>query len=131
MTIMFKNGFFTILTQIIIFTIYTFKTSPDDLEITLITNGIMLLPFVGCRFICTTCEEYNICETCEVDSTHPHFFLKIRYALPDHTKLNIKFVFEELESEKSERNSLLSSGTSLRKPKITDNEKKKNKSLRT
>jgi len=82
-------------------------------------------PIIGCRFICSTCEDYNICESCEVNSTHPHCFLKIRYALPDNTKINIKFVFEELETEKSDRNSLLSSRTSLRKPKITDNEKKK------
>jgi len=81
-------------------------------------------PIIGCRFYCTGCDNYNLCEACESVSTHPHIFLKIRYALPD-PKANLKIRYN-ISQKENDRNELTSSGTSLRKPKMTENEKKSN-----
>jgi len=79
-------------------------------------------PIIGCRYYCTGCDNYNLCEACESVTTHPHHFLKIRYALPD-SKSDLKIRFNLSQNE---RNELTVSGTTLRKPKITENEKKPN-----
>jgi len=80
-------------------------------------------PIIGGRFCCTSCEDYNLCEACEISSNHPHFFLKIRYALPNANSAGkIRINLEEEGSKLM----LVSSGTSIRKPKITETEKKGN-----
>jgi len=82
-------------------------------------------PIIGTRYFCTACDNYNLCEACESVSTHPHNFLKIRYALPD-SKTDLKIKFNLTGNNEGGRNELISSGTTIRKPKITENEKKGN-----
>jgi len=78
-------------------------------------------PIIGCRWYCTGCDEYNLCESCESSSGHPHHFIKIRFALPEE-RINPKLKFDLYKS--SNANELISSSTSLRKPKIAETEKK-------
>jgi len=33
---------------------------------------------VGIRYKCSVCPDYDLCETCEATSDHPHPFLKIK-----------------------------------------------------
>lgn len=36
-------------------------------------------PIIGCRYKCTQCEDYDLCEKCEQKGVHSHHtFLKIR-----------------------------------------------------
>lgn len=40
----------------------------------------------GIRYKCTSCSNYNLCETCEALNTHDihHIFIKIRIPTPEH-----------------------------------------------
>jgi len=64
------------------------------------------LAIIGSRFNCATCEiEYNLCETCEVNSTKihskNHLFLKIRFSLdnPFTPLYKITNVYPEIVNE--------------------------------
>lgn len=35
-------------------------------------------PVVGSLYICSICDSYTLCEECEENSTHSHFFLKLK-----------------------------------------------------
>lgn len=43
----------------------------------------------GIRYKCTSCSNYNLCETCEALNTHDihHIFIKIRIPTPEHELL--------------------------------------------
>jgi ribosomal-protein-alanine N-acetyltransferase len=82
-------------------------------------------PVIGCRFYCTGCSDYNLCEACEAVTEHSdHYFLKIRYALPQ-PKPNLGIQLKLPENTRG-RNELISSGSSIRKPKMIQNDKKDN-----
>jgi len=44
-------------------------------------EGCGLEPFVGWRYMCTICEDYNLCENCEQELAvrHNHPFIKVTY----------------------------------------------------
>jgi len=77
-------------------------------------------PIIGTRFNCTTCKEFDLCETCESSKTHPetHLFLKIRFALPSqrlYPKISLNLYGDQTTSNRS---ILTTSGSQIRKPKI-------------
>ena len=45
-------------------------------------EGCGLYPFVGYRYMCTICDDYNLCENCEeqLAGRHNHPFLKVTYS---------------------------------------------------
>ena len=49
----------------------------------IIHNGIKcdncgIFPITGIRYKCMECENFNFCENCEKNNTHPHLFYKIK-----------------------------------------------------
>jgi Ig-like domain from next to BRCA1 gene/Zinc finger, ZZ type/PB1 domain len=40
-------------------------------------DGCQDLPIIGVRFKCTVCDNYDLCEFCEMTAQHPHPFLKL------------------------------------------------------
>lgn len=50
-------------------------------------------PIVGIRYKCVVCPNFDICETCEVKSTHDHPFLKIKQI--KHTPMKIFAVIDD------------------------------------
>ncbi len=36
-------------------------------------------PIIGIRYKCAVCEDYDVCENCELKLIHNHPFIKIRY----------------------------------------------------
>ena len=57
-------------------------------------------PIIGCRYKCTICEDYNLCEKCEkiIGSIHSHPLLKINSPKMESTilKLYIRANIEKL-----------------------------------
>ena len=45
-------------------------------------EGCGLYPFVGYRYMCTICDDYNLCENCEerLATRHNHPFMKVTYS---------------------------------------------------
>ena len=41
-------------------------------------DGCQKKPIVGIRYKCAICHDFDFCEECEAQYTHPHPFLKIR-----------------------------------------------------
>jgi len=45
-------------------------------------NGCNQQDFVGTRYKCSVCPDFDYCETCEAEKEHAHPFIKIRKPLP-------------------------------------------------
>jgi len=41
-------------------------------------DGCGKFPIVGIRYKCSVCPDFDFCETCEKNKTHPHLFLRIK-----------------------------------------------------
>jgi hypothetical protein len=57
-------------------------------------------PVVGCLYICSICDNYTLCEECEENSTHSHFFLKMKK--PIHQMQISKRKKSNVQPERSE-----------------------------
>jgi hypothetical protein len=50
-------------------------------------DGCNVNPIQGIRYKCSSCPNFDLCEKCEADKSHPHLFLKIRK--PEHAPVFI------------------------------------------
>jgi hypothetical protein len=41
-------------------------------------NNCGAFPIVGIRYKCLECDNFNCCEKCEQEQSHPHLFYKIK-----------------------------------------------------
>ena len=64
-------------------------------------EGCGLYPFVGYRYMCTICDDYNLCENCEerLATRHNHPFMKVTYSglLDPFNKCYLKMNYYEPE----------------------------------
>ena len=64
-------------------------------------EGCGLYPFVGYRYMCTICDDYNLCENCEerLAIRHNHPFMKVTYSglLDPFNKCYLKMNYYEPE----------------------------------
>ena len=44
-------------------------------------------PIIGYRYKCSQCSNYNLCQDCEDENSHPHNFIKMRNAEQDINKI--------------------------------------------
>jgi hypothetical protein len=50
-------------------------------------NQCKVLPIIGIRYKCSSCNNYNLCEKCEINSKHEHLFLKCKNELIENGKI--------------------------------------------
>jgi hypothetical protein len=65
-----------------------------------VCDGCSTSPIQGIRYKCSVCPDFDFCEKCEAEKSHPHPMLKIRKA--EHAPAFIKCSYASQSQNKEE-----------------------------